>query len=124
MSATADISTSTSRSRTHGRAPIVPLSMLLAGITGTSFAVVGAIPMVVAFCVPLVLAAVLVNRPGPLPLLLAGIPAAVVVVWAVVYGVGGGLAADGPGGWAFVLGAGGVALGLLAVVVRAAAARL
>ena len=47
-----------------------------------------------------------------------------VVVWAVVYGVGGSLAADGPGGWAFVLGAGGVALGLLAVVVRAAAARV
>jgi hypothetical protein len=123
MSATAGVSTSSSR--THGRTPIVPLSMLLAGITGTSFAVVGAFPMVVAFCVPLVLATVLVNRPGALPLLLAGIPAAVVVVWAAVYGIGGGLAADdGLGGWAFVLGGGVVALGLLAVVVRAAAARV
>jgi hypothetical protein len=122
MSATAGLSTTISRR--HGRAPIVPLSMLLAGITGTSFATVGAFPMVVAFCVPLVLATVLVNRPGPLPLLLAGIPAAVLVVWAVVYGMGGGRAADGLGGWAFVLGAGGAALGLVAVVVRAAAARV
>ena len=121
MSATA--STSTSISRTRRRGPIVTLSLLLAGITGTSFAVVGAFPMVVAFCVPLVLAAVLTRRSGIVPLLLAGIPAAVLVVWAVAYLVGGGASTGDLVGWTFVIGAGGVALGLLAAVVRAASRR-
>jgi hypothetical protein len=121
MSTTAGTPASTSIRR--GRGAIAPLSMLLAGIAGMSFAEVGAFPMVVAFGLPLVLAAVLVDRPGPVPLLLAGVPAAVLVVWAVVYGIGGGASADEPGGWAFVVGAGGTALGLLAVVVRAAATR-
>jgi hypothetical protein len=119
MSTTAGNPTSTSIRR--GRGAIAPLSILLAVIVGTSFAAVGAFPMVVAFGLPLVLAAVLVNRPGPVPLLLAGVPAAVLVVWAVVYVVGGGASADGLLGWAFVVGAGGAALGLLAVVARAAA---
>ena len=104
-----------------GRATVSILSLVLAVCAAVSFGMVGAIFSVVLFAVPLLLAAWLVRRRSPWWLLLAGVPRR-------ARGVGCHLPRQSPAGHGLRgLGlrreCGGVALALLAAVVRAVTVR-
>lgn len=120
MSAQSTVVSTTSAARS--RSTVSTLSLVLAVCAAVSFGMVGAILSVVLFVVPLILAAWLVRRPGPWWLLLAGVPAAGLVVWATAY-----FASQFQDmafyDWFFVLSCGGVALALLAAVIRAVTVR-
>jgi hypothetical protein len=120
MSAQSSVISTTSAA--PGRSTVSTLSLALAACAAISFGMVGAVPAAVMFVVPLLLAALLVRRPSSWWLLLAGVPAAVLVVWAAVYAMEY-LPEGSFYDWFFVVGCGGVALALLAAVVRAVTVR-
>jgi len=120
MSASPAVISTTSTA--NGRSTVSLLSLVLAVCAAVSFGMVGAIPAAVVFVVPLLLAAWLVRRPGKWWLLLAGVPAAVLVVWAATYLVSH-LQDMAFGDWVFVVSCGGVALALLAAVIRSVTVR-
>jgi hypothetical protein len=105
-----------------GRSAVSMLCLVLAALVAISFGMVGALPAAVTFSVPLLLAALLVRLPARLWLLFAGVPAAVLVVWAATYFVVN-LQDMAVEDWVFVAGCGGVAIALLAAVVRAVTVR-
>jgi hypothetical protein len=120
MSAQSSVISTTSAA--SGRSTVSTLSLALAACAAISFGMVGAVPAVVTFAVPLLLAALMVRRPPRWSLLLAGIPAAVLVVWAATYAINH-IQDMAFYDWFFVIGCGGVALALLAAVLRAATVR-
>lgn len=110
----------------QGRSAVAALSLTLAGLSVVLFAMVAgvaALPMGLILSLPLFVAGVLARRPGRAALVLAGVPASVLAVWALGYALTGGAGQDGAAGWLFVLVAGPVAVALLVAVARAAVSR-
>ncbi len=107
------------------RTSAMPLLAVLTGyLVVTSFAMVGAWPVTVVLGLPLLVAAVLVPGSPRVAGVLAAVPAAVVVVWWVVYQLGRGFRIDDAWSEVWFLLAGPVAAVMLPVAVLVAAGRV